>query len=79
MIWVWHLLQWAYGVTLWEIYNGGKTPYTGIQMAELSRKLEDGYRMEKPRNAACTEQMYVYVCKDFADSGVRTFLCAATQ
>lgn len=46
-------------MTLWEIYNGGKVPYPGIEMAELSFKLEKGYRMKKPQNSACTEEMYV--------------------
>jgi hypothetical protein len=44
-------------VTLWEIYSGGKTPYTGIQVAELPHKFRNGYRMKKPLNKACTEDM----------------------
>ena len=50
-------LQWAYGVTCWEVFTGGKTPYPGVHPLELSRQLETGYRMEKPLNAACTEDM----------------------
>jgi len=52
-------MQWAYGVTCWEVYSGGKSPYPGIHPLELSRELEMGYRMEKPLNAACTDDVYV--------------------
>jgi hypothetical protein len=50
-------IQWAYGVTLWEMYSGGTTPHAGIQVAELLQKFRNGYRMEKPLNRACTEDM----------------------
>ena len=50
-------LQWAYGVTCWEIFAGGKVPYPSIHPMELPRQLEEGYRMEKPENAACTEDV----------------------
>lgn len=47
-------LQWAFGVTSWEIFSGGKTPHTTINPMNLLKLLENGYRMEKPTNAACT-------------------------
>ena len=50
-------MQWAYGVTCWEIFNGGKSPYPGIQPMEVVGLLEKGFRMDKPPNAACTEEM----------------------
>ena len=50
-------LQWAYGVTCWEIYTGARTPYTGVHPLELSHHLENGYRLEKPPNAACMDEM----------------------
>ena len=50
-------LQWAYGVTCWEIFTGGKVPYPSIHPRDLPQKLEEGHRMEKPENAACTEDV----------------------
>ncbi|CAG0903297.1 unnamed protein product, partial [Darwinula stevensoni] len=42
---------WAYGITLWEMFSLGKTPYPGMNGAELVRLLQTGYRMEAPRFA----------------------------
>ena len=50
-------LQWAYGVTCWEIFSGGKVPYGGVVVTDLSRRLADGYRLEKPNNDACNDQL----------------------
>ena len=59
------VLQWSYGVTCWEVYTGGKGPYPGIHPVELPRKLDMGYRMEKPLNAACTNEMYEILCMHY--------------
>ena len=50
-------MQWAYGVTLWEIFSGGKAPYPGIHPINIARQLDTGYRMEKPLNTACSDDM----------------------
>ena len=50
-------MQWAFGVTCWEIFSCGKTPYPGINPMDLLIQLERGYRMEKPVNFACTDQV----------------------
>ena len=50
-------LQWSYGVTMWEIFSGGKAPYPGTDPVTLMETLEEGDRMPKPINAACTEEM----------------------
>ena len=55
------LFQWSFGVTCWEIFNGGKTPYPGISPIDLPHKLETGFRMDKPLNAACSDDVYVIV------------------
>ncbi len=52
-------MQWAYGVTCWEIFTGGRIPYAGVHPLELGHQIESGYRLEKPLNAACTDEMYV--------------------
>ena len=59
----WHLplhfaiLQWAFGVTCWEIFIGGKVPYAGVDTVALPQILDSGYRMDKPNNAACNDTM----------------------
>ena len=32
-------------------------PYVSLKPTELLSKLESGYRMEKPTNAACSDEM----------------------
>ncbi len=51
--------QWSYGVTCWEVFSGGKTPYPGVHPASLTRMLEGGYRLEQPNNTACPADMWV--------------------
>ena len=52
-------LQWSYGVTCWELFTGGKIPYPGVDPISLSSLLESGHRLDKPNNAACSEEMLV--------------------
>ncbi|XP_069949613.1 vascular endothelial growth factor receptor 1 isoform X2 [Cherax quadricarinatus] len=43
---------WAFGVTLWEIFSLGSTPYPGIEVnKDFLELLENGYRMDKPKYA----------------------------
>ena len=52
-----HSQQWSYGVTMWEIFSGGKAPYPGTDPLTLMQSLEQGHRMPQPYNTACTEEM----------------------
>ena len=44
---------------MWEIFSGGKSPYPGTNQLTLIQMLEEGDRMPKPYNAACTDEMLV--------------------
>ena len=46
-------------MTCWEVFSGGKTPYPDIHPMELAHQLETGYRMKKPVNIACSDEVYV--------------------
>ena len=46
-------LQWSFGVTMWEIFSGGKAPYAGVNPFSLIRCLEKGERLPPPCNDAC--------------------------
>ena len=51
------VIQWSFGVTCWEIFSGGKTPYPGVDPLSLVQLLENGQRLDKPLNAACPHTM----------------------
>jgi hypothetical protein len=42
---------------MWEIFSGGKAPYPETYPLTLVKMLEEGHRMPKPYNAACSEDM----------------------
>ena len=51
------LTQWSYGVTVWEVFSGGRSPYPGVDPLGMVELLETGRRMNRPTNAACTDEM----------------------
>ncbi|CAH1238954.1 MET [Branchiostoma lanceolatum] len=51
---------WSYGVVLWEIFSGGKTPYPGVHRFVIEYIL-DGNRMERPN--MCPITLYNEVMK----------------
>ena len=43
---------WSFGVVLWEIFSLAKVPYAGLIVDdEFLRRLENGFRMDKPELA----------------------------
>ena len=50
-------MQWAYGVTCWEIFSGGRVPYSDLAVRDILSELTEGYRLEKPENEACDNDM----------------------
>ncbi|KAB7500351.1 Vascular endothelial growth factor receptor 1, partial [Armadillidium nasatum] len=47
---------WSYGVTLWEMFTLGNTPFPGFPLNQFATALEKGMRFEKPRY--CNDQIY---------------------
>ncbi|UJR25877.1 hypothetical protein I4U23_007227 [Adineta vaga] len=39
---------WSYGVLLWELLSRGKTPYPGIDNADIFTYVKNGYRLPQP-------------------------------
>ena len=50
------VVLWA-GMTIWEIFSGGKAPYPGTDPHTLIHSLEEGYWMSWPYNDTCNEEM----------------------
>jgi len=38
---------WSFGVVIWEIFNGGATPYAGLSNTEILLFLQSGGRLKK--------------------------------
>ncbi|XP_019856981.1 PREDICTED: fibroblast growth factor receptor-like [Amphimedon queenslandica] len=49
---------WSFGITVWEVFNGGKTPYGGFSPTCVKTMISDGYRLEAPSNSACNDDIY---------------------
>lgn len=47
---------WSFGILLWEIYSFGRVPYPRIPLAEVTKHVEMGYKMEAPEG--CPTEIY---------------------
>ena len=49
------VIQWSYGVLLWEIFTRGATPYPGVNNYEIQDHLKLGQRLSQPES--CPDEM----------------------
>lgn len=49
------ILQWSFGVTLWELTTLGQQPYVEVDPFEVEHYLKDGYRLSQPVN--CPDEL----------------------
>ncbi len=62
---------------MWEVFNGGRTPYPAVDPQSLIQLLEEGRRLERPFNAACSTEMWVYtlICIENCTQDYPLVLC----
>ena len=46
----------AFGIVLWELTSQGKSPYPDVELSQVFKVLEDGYRLECP--VGCPRNIY---------------------
>lgn len=59
---------WSFGVTCWEVFSLGCTPYPGVENHEVLDYLDKGLRLKKPH--LCSDKMFAVMesCWDFQAS-----------
>jgi len=64
---------WSFGVTLWELFSRGTTPYRGMSNKEAVEQVENGYRLPQP--AGCSPEIYALMsrCWEYNPSRRLTF------
>lgn len=51
------ILQWMFGVLLWELTTLAQQPYIEVDPFEMAAYLRDGYRLAQPQN--CPDELLV--------------------
>lgn len=49
------IIQWSYGVTCWEVFSLGATPYPGVDNHQMLQHINNGHRLNQP--ALCHDEM----------------------
>ncbi|XP_006821807.1 tyrosine-protein kinase receptor Tie-1-like, partial [Saccoglossus kowalevskii] len=64
---------WSFGITMHEIITLGSTPYCNLTSSEVIRKLNEGYRLQKPDH--CDRDIYILMkrCWDDIPTEIPTF------
>ncbi|XP_038062348.1 fibroblast growth factor receptor 3-like [Patiria miniata] len=57
---------WSFGILLWEIVTLGARPYPLLRATTMISKLQQGYRMPKPRQ--CKKTLYKMMCSCWQES-----------
>ena len=52
-----YIMQWSFGVTCWEVFSLGRTPYPAMGPSEVVDYLDGGSRLKIPNNTTCSEAM----------------------
>lgn len=45
------IVQWSFGIVLWELFTRGITPYPDVDNAGILAHLTEGKRMKKPKQS----------------------------
>ncbi|KAK7080793.1 hypothetical protein SK128_024462, partial [Halocaridina rubra] len=71
---------WAYGVTLWELFTLGSTPYPGIEVnKDFLSLIEEGHRMNQPKYANKEIYDILLSCWEYNPNDRPTFEMCADQ
>ena len=49
-------MQWSFGVTCWEVFSLGRSPYPAMGPTEVVVFLDGGSRLKTPNNMTCSEE-----------------------
>ncbi|KAL5467584.1 hypothetical protein EMCRGX_G031839 [Ephydatia muelleri] len=52
---------WSFGVTCWEVFSFGSTPYPGVDNHLMFQHLMKGLRLQKP--LLCPDEIYTLMAK----------------
>lgn len=70
---------WSFGVLLWELYSYGRVPYPRIQLDQVQKLVEQGYRMEMPEGCPIKIFAIMKDCWMFNPESRPTFAALLTR